>query len=47
MSETKVINLILSALLIMTVTLFAWTCFYLNDISVQIQSKTTVAAFNG
>ena len=48
MSELKVVNILLSSLLIMTVVMFSWTFVYINKVQASNNINTPiVCAFNG
>ncbi len=47
MSEIKVVNILLSSLLLMTIVMFSWTFIYINRIGAASNiSAPVVSAFN-
>ncbi len=47
MSEIKVVNILLSSLLLMTIVMFSWTFIYINKIQTSSNTNTpVVSAFN-
>ena len=47
MSEIKVVNILLSSLLLMTIVMFSWTFVYINKIQTSSNvSIPVVSAFN-
>ncbi len=47
MNEIKVVNILLSSLVLMTVLMFSWTFVYINKISTSTDVTTPiVSAFN-
>lgn len=48
MSEIKVVNILLSSLLLMTIVMFSWTFVYINKIQTSNSTLHTpvVSAFN-
>lgn len=47
MSEVKIVNILLSSLLLMTIVMFSWTFVYINKIGTLNNYNTpVVSAFN-